>query len=411
MHILFVTNFFAPDSGAAAVRLTRLAHQLQQRGHQVTVLTSLPHFPQGQVHPGYRWRWTVKENRDGVWVIQTWLYATRSPSRILQLLSQASFMLTAILRGLFISRPDVIFIEAQPIPTGTTGVLLAFIKRRPYVLNISDLWPDQLLTYGTLTENSRIYDLLRRWVDFTYRRARGIAALSPAWADRIKAYIGSRNTIHVIYNGVDLNVFRPGIDTAAFREKYGLGDKKLFIFIGTLAAQYDFKTLLSVASQLQDRQDVRFIFIGRDVRHSEAHDLLDHSTLPNIQSIDWLQRYEMPVAWNAAYLSFWAMRDNDLYSGVIPTKLLEAQATGTPVVVGVRGITADIIRQSESGIAVPPGDALGLAAAMRRLLDDADFYTHCRHAARQYAEAHYDVEQVTTHYEELLFAAAQRKDS
>ena len=59
MHVLIVTNYFAPEGGAAAVRLTRLAKQLAARGHEVTVLTSLPHYPQGRIQDGYRGRFAM----------------------------------------------------------------------------------------------------------------------------------------------------------------------------------------------------------------------------------------------------------------------------------------------------------------------------------------------------------------
>ncbi|HLA42930.1 MAG TPA: glycosyltransferase, partial [Aggregatilineales bacterium] len=146
MHILIITNYFEPESGAAAVRLTRLAKQLQAHGHQITVLTSLPNYPHGRIYEGYRRKFAVVRNYAGIRVIYTWLLTTTSPRINRKLISQMSFMLTAILRGIGLPRPDVLLIEAQPIFTGFAGIALAKLKRTPYVLNISDLWPDHLIT-------------------------------------------------------------------------------------------------------------------------------------------------------------------------------------------------------------------------------------------------------------------------
>jgi UDP:flavonoid glycosyltransferase YjiC (YdhE family) len=146
MRILMITTYFEPDSRAAAVRLARLARLLHQRGHEVTVLTTLPHYPEGVIHPGYKDAWEVEENRGGVRVIQTWLWATPSPRISRKLLSQLSFMLTALLRGLVVPRPDVIFVEAQPVFTCLAAALLGRLRGVPYVMHVSAMWPEHLLT-------------------------------------------------------------------------------------------------------------------------------------------------------------------------------------------------------------------------------------------------------------------------
>jgi len=104
MNILLVTNYYEPDQGAAAIIVTRLAKKLAARGHRLTVLTSMPNYPHGRIVDGYRGKPVVVEERDGVRVIQTWLWATPSPRVSRKLVSQMSFMLTATLRGLGIPR-------------------------------------------------------------------------------------------------------------------------------------------------------------------------------------------------------------------------------------------------------------------------------------------------------------------
>jgi glycosyltransferase involved in cell wall biosynthesis len=226
MHILLVTTYYEPDSGAAAVRLSRLAKALVRRGHQVTVLTTLPHYPQGKIAGRYHRLWSAEQMREGVRVIRMWLWATPSPSISRKLISQMSFMLTAALRGLSLPRPDVVLIEAQPVFTSLAGVLLSQRFSVPYVLNVSDLWPDHLLTVGTMTDHHPVYKLARKLVDSTYRRATAIVAMSPQWAEKISGYIGSNDKIRVIYNGVDLERFHPNVDASNFRKPHGLEDCK-----------------------------------------------------------------------------------------------------------------------------------------------------------------------------------------
>lgn len=406
MHILLVSNYFEPDSGAAAVRLTRLAHLLYQQGHQVTVLTSLPHYPQGKIHEGYRGKSVVVENRDGIKIIQTWLLTTQSPRISRKILSQISFMLTAFLRGLFIQKTDVILIEAQPIFPSLAGVALALLKRTPYVLNVSDLWPDHLLSVGALTDSSIIYRIARYIVDFTYHHAHQIIAMSPVWAEKIRHYSDKNDKVKVIYNGVDLTEFRPNISVADFRQKHNLGQHKVISFIGTFATQYDFEKMLDVIRYFKQRDDMQFVFIGQGSQNEFFEN--NFTKFRHVTWISWIARDEIPQAWNASYLTFWALGDHDLYKGTIPAKLYESMACGVPVAASMKGIGAKIIQESGAGIVVPCKDSNGLIHAIERLLDDENFHEQCRHSARRYAEQHYDHKKVALAYEQILLEAAKK---
>lgn len=406
MQILLITNYFEPDSGAAAVRLSRLANLLQQRGHQLTVLTSLPHYPQGRIHQGYRRRWTVVEKRNGLRVIQTWLWATRSSRISRKLISQISFMLTAMLRGLFISNPDVVLIEAQPVFTAIAGVFLARLKRRPYVLNVSDLWPDHLLSVGAITEQSRVYRVARWVVDGMYRRAAAIVAMSPAWAQAIEKHIGPTDKLTIIYNGADLDRFRPDIEYAAFRDQQGLANTKIVSFIGTLATQYDFELMLDAARQLKDKATI--LIIGQGSQAEVIRQQIALGGLEHLHWLEWVDYAEMPMVWNAATLTFWAMRNHPLYTGTIPAKLYEALACGVPIVASMSGVAATMIAESGAGVVVPTGDVTALVEAMCRILDDDPLrQTYCQNG-RAYAEAHFDPIKVVDAYEAVLLKVSQR---
>jgi glycosyltransferase involved in cell wall biosynthesis len=405
MHILIVTNYFAPESGAAAVRLTRLAKKLQQRGHQITVLTSFPHYPQGLVHSDYRGKAVVMTDLEGIRVVQTWLKATTSPRISRKLLSQISFMASALLFGLRIARPNVVFIEAQPVFTSVAGVLLAFVKRSPYVLNVSDLWPDHLLAASALTERHPVYRLARRVVDTTYRRAARIVAMSPRWAEEITSYLrGDDRKVSVIYNGVDLNHFRPQIDVVDFRRRHKLGNDKVLSFIGTFSSQYDFDAMLAVAKHFDKYEGVQILFVGQGSQDGKVRDQI--GSFARLKWIPWLSHEEVPSAWNASWFTYWAVHDHPLFEGTIPAKLFEAMACGVPMITAMRGCTAEIIKQSGAGAAVPPRDVSGLIREMEKILADDALRQQYSAAARRYAEARYDAEGAILAYESTLAEAA-----
>jgi colanic acid biosynthesis glycosyl transferase WcaI len=402
MHLLLVTTYYEPDSGAAAVRLSRLAKALVRRGHQVTVLTTLPHYPQGRIAERYQKAWAVEQNRSGVRVVRVWLWATPSPRISRRLISQMSFMLSAALRGLTLPRPDVVLIEAQPVFTSLAGVLLSQRFGVPYVLNVSDLWPDHLLTVGAMTDQHPVYRMARQLVDATYRGAAGIVAMSPLWAEKIGGYIGSSDKICVVYNGVDLERFQPNVDGSVFRKQHRLENCKTVTFIGTLATQYDFETMLKVARRFAKREDVRFVFIGQGSRDEILCQALADGGLPHVRWIKWVNHADMPQVWAASDVTFWAMRAQDLYRGTIPAKLYEALASGTPIVAAAEDVPARILDESGGGLTVPFGDVDGMTAAIEHLLDDEVVRHKMERDGRIYAEMHFDPERVTDAYEAVL---------
>jgi colanic acid biosynthesis glycosyl transferase WcaI len=409
MRILLVTNYFAPEAGAAAVRLTRLARRLRERGHEITVLTSLPHYPQGRIHASHRGRAVVTTEVDGIRVVQTWILATASPRIGRKLLSQLSFMASALLFGLRIPRPDVVLVEAQPVFTGIAGVLLALLKRRPYVLNVSDLWPDHLLSVGALTASHPLYRVARRVVDFTYRRAERIVAMSPGWADAIASYVrGHESKISIIYNGVDLERFRPRVEVAEFRRQHDLGDERVISFVGTFSTQYDFDATLAVAEHFDQEDGVRLLFVGQGSQETKLRDRLHRFS--RLTWIPWLAHEEIPQAWNASWLTYWALRDHPLYDGTIPAKVYEAMACGVPMVAAMTGVSADIIRASGAGATVVRGDVAGLIREIARVLDSESLRRRYSEAARRYAEMHYDAQRAALAYERTLAEAVGQPD-
>ncbi|MBI5666862.1 MAG: glycosyltransferase family 4 protein [Chloroflexi bacterium] len=411
MRILLVTSYYEPDQGAAAIILTRLAKKLHQRGHQVTVLTSLPNYPHGRILDGYRGRFVVVEERDGIRVIQTWLWATPSPRISRKFISQITFAITAILRGLVIPRPDVMLIVAQPIFTNLGGVLLSRLKRVPYVLDVHDLWPDHMLSIGALTERHPVYRLFRWLVDQTYKGASAIIALTPHLEKVIRSYLPPADKVQTIYSGVDLERFQPGLDAAAFRAKYELGNARLVAYIGTLGTAYDCMTMLETAKRFVNRKDAIFAIIGTGTQKEVVRSRLAQGDLPNVRWIEWVDYAEIPQAWAATHIAYWALHNHPLHRGAIGTKMYEAMASGVPVAVALEGVVADVLHESGGGFSVAFGDVDGLSEVIRRLLDDPELHRRTSQAARAYAEQHFDAERTAAAYEQTLQRAANRSTS
>lgn len=409
MHILLISHYYEPDSGAAAVRLSRLMKILHQRGHQITVLTTMPHYPQGKIQAPYNGHLFTDEDREGIRVIQAWLWATPSRKIILRLLSQLSFMLSCMLRGIFLPRPDVILVENQPIFTGLAGWFISKIKRRPYVINVSDYWPEYLLAVGVLKESNLLYKVFRVLVNRSQNDAQAIVTLLPGLLDSVQARIGVVENGYVIMNAVDLQRFHPQVETADFREKYDLGTQKLITFVGTMGNHIDLNMMLDVAEYFENRDDVRIVFIGTGIHR----DILDErkKDFNNVQWVGWVDHSEMPSAWAASYLTFWAVHNNELNKISFQGKLYEALASGVPPVVSVEGIIADILSANDLGVTVPFGAKNDFVAAIETLLDNPKQRDSISQNARDYAVENFDPDDVANRYEVVLNSVLHKKGS
>ena len=402
MRILIVTSWFEPDSGAASARFSQLAHRLAASGHEVTVLAPMPHHPQGRIARGYRGAWTRQEWRGLVRVVRVWLWATPSPRISRRLVSQFSFMVGTLLRGALLKRPDVVLIESQPVPTGLAGTLLSWWLRAPFVLSVSDLWPDHLLSVRAIHETHPFYRLARWVVDGMYRRAAAIVTISPEWARRIAGRIQPTPALHTLLFMVDLHRLRPDVPSRDFRVQHGLTNCRIVACIGTFATQYDFATLLAAARLLEHRQDLRILLVGDGSQRSILRELG-----PNVMHIPWLPSSEIPAAWAAADVSCFALRDHDLYQGTLPARLYESLSSGTPVVAAAEGEAARIIRESGGGFTTSIGNQSEMASTILRLLDDDELRRRCGRAGRCWVQANCDVETVSRRYEQILLAASK----
>src|SRR2546421_7649124 len=179
-HILFITPYYPPEKGAAAVRISETAMCLVKRGHQVTVLTTFPNYPTGIVPSEYRGHVIQRESLDGVCVIRVWSYVSPNKGFLRRILAQFSFgCLTPLFGGKEVGYPDVIIVESHPLFNAIAGRILAKRKHCPFIFMVSDLWPASAVALGGL--RNRMLIRFAEWIErSTCQRAGLIWALSAA---------------------------------------------------------------------------------------------------------------------------------------------------------------------------------------------------------------------------------------
>lgn len=406
MRIWILTQYYPPETGAAAIRLSRLARLLAADGHSVTVLTGMPNYPEGVIKAPYRGNVTYRETIDGVDVRRIWVYASPSKRARTRLLNQFSFMLMTALRGTWLRRPDVILVESHPLFVTLSAGWLRWIKRAPVVLNVSDLWPESAVATGMLKADSlmvRIASRIERWA---YHDAAHIVGMSQGIVDGINHVLLQPGRVTLIRNGVDLQQFRPAKheERIAARKSIGIEpDQFVATHVGNQSLTYDFDLILGAAALLPD---VLFVFAGGGSQAAYIKSKAEEKALRNVRLLGVLAHAAIPAVWAAADVSLLAMRDHSVAGTTIPAKVYESLATGTPIVAAIRGEADDLITTAGAGIVVPIGDVEGYAAAIRDLARATEKKTALSQAGRAYGERTLSPDAVKAAYFSIMEEAA-----
>lgn len=369
MRILFLSDNFPPEGNAPATRLHEHAIRWVRAGHQVTVITGAPNFPEGRLFEGYRNRWHQVEGIDGIRVVRVKTYITANEGFLRRTLDYMSFMVSGFVAGLFESRPDVVVATSPQFFCAIAGWALSVARWRPFVFELRDLWPASIVAVGAM-QRSRVIRLLEKIELFLYRRAAAVIAVTQAFRDDLVARGIERDKIHVVINGVDLDRYHPQPRDAELAREFGLEGKFVAGYLGTHGMAHALDKVLAAAALLRDRRDIAFFFAGAGAARAEVESIVDRQGLDNVRLIPRQPKERMPALWSLCDCTIVPLRNSPVFATVIPSKIFESMGMGVPILMSLpEGEATAIINATGSGICVPPEAPPALAAAIVRLAD------------------------------------------
>lgn len=391
MHILFLTDNFPPESNAPANRTFEHARQWVASGHRVTIITCAPNFPDGQLFEGYKNRWFQTEQMDGITVIRVWSFMTRNAGFVLRLLDFFSFMVSGFLGGLRVRDADIIIGTSPQFFTVCAACCLAKVKQRPFVFEMRDIWPESLQAVGMSNAGLSVR-LAAPLADYLYRRADHLIVVTHSF----KAYLQDRGVsgerITVIPNGVDPDMFFPISADISLQQELQLEDKFVVGYLGTHGLAHGLESVVEaarLAGQTDDLTAVHFITVGAGAQFDRIKEVA--SDLDNFTMIGQVSRADILRYWSLLDASLIHLKASPLFESVIPSKMFEAMAMGVPLLHGVAGESADIVRTSRSGICFAAEQPEALLSAIRQVSTDKDAYqqmkTSCLSSAQNYNRA------------------------
>jgi colanic acid biosynthesis glycosyl transferase WcaI len=382
VRLLILSQYYAPEIGAPQIRLAALAREMRRSGHHVEVVTAMPHHLIGRVYDGYRGKFYLRDEVDGITVHRTWVYAATGTG-LRRLANYLSFTASCLV-GLALARPfDVIFVESPPLFLSVPGWFAAKLRGAKLVFNVADLWPDTVQALGVMDDGPllRFAQRLEAW---SYRRAHYVNAVT----DGIDRTL--RNDKHVpdsklrfLPNGIDVDTFVPAAPDAALRARLGLGREPVFLYAGTHGIAQSLETIVDAAALL--RGEAVMLFVGSGPTKPMLVERVRRAGLENVRFVDPVPLEAMPAYFSLAYASVVPLVKSVLMRGARPSKLIPSFSCGVPVIYSGEGEGAALVEQSDAGVVVPPEDAPAMAAAMRALIADPSTRARMSASARALA--------------------------
>jgi glycosyltransferase involved in cell wall biosynthesis len=411
MKILFLSQYFPPEMGAPAARVSELSRCWVESGAEVTVVTTFPNHPNGCVPPEYRGKLFQREERDGYRVLRSWIYVAANKGFLRRVICFLSFMISSTLTALFRGRRcDVVIATSPQIFTGLAGWVVSVVKRRPFVLEIRDLWPDSAIQLGVL-RNPVSIGLSRRLESFLYRRADLIVPVSQSIREAIRKQGVPEERIQTIPNGIDPDLFRPADRDNEKRRDLGVGDAFLVSYIGTHGMAHGLERVVEAAHLLRDRADIHFVFIGDGARKEAVVQRARELGVQRIVFLSPQPKIDVPKYLAASDLSLVSLLDLPVFATVLPSKMFEIMACGRPVLLIGKGESANLLRESEAGKTLDSYTPESVANAIRELADNPERSRQFGENGRRYVLEHFNRRELGKEYLTRLESEfAQRRE-
>jgi glycosyltransferase involved in cell wall biosynthesis len=369
MRILLLSDNYPPETNAAALRSSAHARRWVERGHEVTVVTSFPNFPEGKLFAGYKQSPWKRETVDGVDVIRVPTLIFPNAGTAKRIADFVSYMVSATIAALFVKRPDIVVATSPQFFAAVAGWMTSVLRWRPFVFELRDLWPDSIIAVGALKDGA-LLRMVRKLEYFLYRRADLIVSVTNAFRRHLAETGIDPEKIRVVRNGADLSRFSPG-PADDLRARLGLRERIVVSYIGTIGMAHGLDMLIEAAARLAvQAPQVRLLMVGSGAERERLKAMAAERQLDNMIFVDRIAHDAVPDYWRVSDMTLVVLKDHPLFRTVIPSKIFEAMATGTPIVTNVKGELEELLTPLGSAVHVEAGNAGALADAVTALAND-----------------------------------------
>ncbi len=401
LRFLFLTQYYAPEPGAASLRLEAMAHELIRAGHQVSVVTAQPHHLGTTVGP--RRRVFTEDVVRGVPVIRTWIWRVPLGKRFWwRLANYFSFVVTSFGGLLRNARPDYLVVESPPLFLGMTARLYSRLFHVPYILSVSDLWPESAVALG-LVHNPVLIRMTKHLELSLYAHARFVSAVT----EGIRQAVVDTKKIpatRVLFfpNGVDLDKFPAVPPAASLIGRLHSQGWHVFLYPGTIGYAQGLNIIIDAALRLRGTS-VAFLLVGDGPVKTELMARVQSEGLENVWFEDLQPVEKMPEYFALARGVVVPLRNHPLFKGARPSKVFPSWSAKVPVIFAGEGEMAELVMEAGGGMVVRPEDGVQLARAVTAMATmDNEQWQAMGQAGWNFVHDHYTWQHIAERWLESL---------
>ena len=396
-------QFFQSEDEPGHSLTYNIAQHLSSKGDKVTVLCSkIGYMKRHESNLSFQQKLFHKTQLGAVEVLRVWSHLGLHSSYIGRILNYISFSISAAVTMLLIKKPDIVLISSPPLFCAFSTGLVCFLRRIPFVLEVRDLWPKSLIELGVI-RNKLITNLMFLMERFLYNKSYKIIALTKGIQNHLQNIGISDSKLSFIHCGVNFTQIYPDHNAGiAVREQYGWDSKKVVMYFGALGEANNIDVIIRAAKNLEHNEDIMFVLIGDGIRREKIIQDVADLKLKNVSVLPALPKTDGRKFLNAADVCIVTLKDLDVFKGAIPTKLIDYMACARPVLCGVRGEAAEIVKKTKCGYIFNPNDEAQLVSYLLKMLSDNKESEKMGKNGYHYAVKNFSIEKMQEAYAGVL---------
>jgi len=390
--------------------MSLLCHEFTRQGHQVTVVTSMPHYDNNRVMPAYRRRLWVRERQGDIAITRVYLYVPTKKTNVLgRLLNYVSFNINSVLAGLLAGKQDILLVPSPPLTNGVAGWILSRFHRIPFIYNVQDIYPAVAVRLGLL-KNARLIRIFERMERFVYRKAGAVSVISDSFRRNLRQKGVPEEKLPVISNFLDSGFVKPMPQCNPFSKEHDLDGRFVLLFAGNVGLSQGLDAVIDAAERLRHIPDIRFLIVGNGASKPGLVEKAEHLCLNNVLFLPFQDYERVPEMYATAGACLIPLRKG-LTEDSVPCKLFTIMGAARPVIASVdrESDTHRVITEAQCGLCTPPEDAQELAEAILSLYEDRDRAAEMGERGRIYVENHYTSDSVARKYRDLFESLIKKR--
>jgi colanic acid biosynthesis glycosyl transferase WcaI len=407
MRILVLTiNYWPEKTGIGAV-VTRRCEYLASAGHEVTVCTGMPYYPEWHIHPGYARKLFLREEHNGVTIVRSWIWVPKKVTSAKRVIFEASFLASSLLRAMRQRKPELLLVVSPPLGLGLSAVLLSRWSKVPYVFDVQDLQPDAAAELGMLPRP--VLPILYRLEGMAYQKARLISTVTEGMRQKLIAKGVPASKVVVVPPPADHSLFGVGnvIEGRTFRRKHGLNGKFIVAHSGNMGVKQGLNIVLDAAQRLQDQRKLLFLLAGDGAMKPDLERRAATLNLVNVRFLPLQDQSEFLQMLAAIDLGL-IVQQSTVSDIAFPSKTVTLLSAARPIgaAVNMNSEIGRVLRRSGGGVVTEPEKPEALAATIRELFHDPGRRTIMGESGRRYALDQWDATRILSRLESHLQVAA-----